>query len=132
MTKSDATPLQPIRGQVMPCGESHIPKAHKCSKGSGLLTAGNLKTAAKVALAVGAVAGGAYLAKHIRNKQRPMTMEEWRNSPESFRTKPQLTEAEAQRIADEAIAGGQVWDVQEKINARRLAEREAENGEVLD
>jgi hypothetical protein len=54
-----------------------------------------------------------------------MTMEEWRNSPESFRNKPKLTEAEAQRIADEAIAGGQKWDVQEKINARRF---EAECG----
>ena len=57
-----------------------------------------------------------------------MTMEEWRNSPESIRNKPKLTEAEAQRIVDEAISGGQVWDVQEKINARRLAELNAQRG----
>jgi len=73
----------PEGGQGKPCGASHIPKAHKCSKKTGLLTAANLKTAAKAALAVGAVAGGAYLAK-----RGMMSMEEWRNSPESARNKP--------------------------------------------
>jgi hypothetical protein len=69
------------------------------------------------------------LAKHICRKERPMTMEEWVNSPESGRNKPTLTPEEAQRIADEAIAGGQIWDVQEKINARRF---QAECGGGLD
>jgi len=50
-----------------------------------------------------ALAGGAYLAKHIRNKQRPMTTEEWANSPQSARNNPKLSPEEAQRIADEAI-----------------------------
>jgi hypothetical protein len=70
------------------------------------------------------------LAKHIRRKERrPMTMEEWRNSPESARNKPTLTPEEAQRITDEAIAHGDVWDVQEKINARRF---QSECGGGLD
>lgn len=110
-------------GKGKPCGASHIPKGHKCTKGTGFITAGNLKTAAKVALAVGAVAGGAYLAK-----RGMMSMEEWRNSPESTRNKPKLSQARAQQIADEAIAGGQKWHVQEQINARRRAELQAECG----
>ena len=57
-----------------------------------------------------------------------MSMEEWRNSPESARNKPKLTPEQAQKIADEAIAGGQKWDVQEKINARRKAELNTECG----
>ena len=68
------------------------------------------------------------MAKYIRNKQRPMTMEEWRNSPDSARNKPKLTPEEAQKITDEAIECGQVWDVQEKINARRQAELKAQRG----
>ena len=122
--KQAATRADALKGtQGKPCGESHIPKTHKCSKGSGLLTAKNLKTAAKVALAVGAVAGGAFLIK-----RGMMSMEEWRNSPESARNKPKLTPEEAQKITDEAIEGGQVWDVQEKINARRQAELNTECG----
>ena len=69
------------------------------------------------------------MAKHIRHKQRPMTTEEWANSPQSARNNPKLSPEEAQRIADEAIAGGQIWDVQEKINARRQAEMPAQRDE---
>jgi len=98
-----------------PCGESNIPKSFKCNKGSGLLTTKNLKTTAKLALAVGVLTGGAYLAK-----RKFMSMEEWRNSSQSFRNNPKLTPEQAQKIADEAIAGGQKWNVQEDINARRL------------
>jgi hypothetical protein len=53
-------------------------------------------------------------------------MEEWRKSPLSARNNPKLSPEDAQLIADEAIAGGQIWDVQEKINARRRAERASE------
>lgn len=110
-------------GKGKPCGASHIPKQHKCSKQTGPLTAGNLKTAAKVALAVGALAGGAYLTK-----RGMMSMDEWRKSPDSARNRPKLSPERAQQIADEAIAGGQKWDVQEKINARRRADLNTECG----
>lgn len=47
-------------------------------------------------------------------------MEEWINSPKSARNNPKLTPEQAQKITDEAIAGGQKWDVQEALNARRF------------
>ena len=72
------------------------------------------------------------MAKHIRKREGPMTTEEWRNSPESARNNPKLTPEKALRIIDEAIEGGQIWDVQEKINARRKAEQAAESHDVLD
>jgi hypothetical protein len=117
--RSDA----PKGAQGKPCGESHIPKQHKCSKNSGSSNSNNLQTAAKVALAAGVIAGGAYL---ITRKQ--ITGEEWEKSPFNIRKNPKLTPEQAQKIADEAIAGGQKWDVQEKINARRRAERDPECG----
>lgn len=113
----------PKGAQGKPCGESYIPRTHKCNKNAGPLTAGNLKTAAKVALAVGALAGGAYLTK-----RGIMSMDEWRKSPQSARNNPKLSPEKAQQIADEAIAGGQKWDAQEKINARRQAELNTECG----
>ena len=113
----------PKGAQGKPCGESFIPRTHKCNKNTGPLTAGNLKTAAKVALAVGALAGGAYLTK-----RGMMSMDEWRKSPQSARNNPKLSPEKAQQIADEAIAGGQKWDAQEKINARRQAELNTECG----
>ena len=70
------------------------------------------------------------MAKHIRNKQRPMTTEEWANSPQSARNNPKLSPEEAQRIADEAISGARIWDVQEKINARRQADIRANRDEL--
>jgi len=60
-----------------------------------------------------------------------MTREEWRNSSQNARNNPKLTASEAKRITDEAIAGDQKWEVQEKINARRQAERAAECGGSL-
>ena len=57
-----------------------------------------------------------------------MSMDEWRKSPQSARNNPKLSPEKAQQIADEAIAGGQKWDVQEKINARRQAELNTECG----
>lgn len=55
-------------------------------------------------------------------------MEEWRNHPENPRNTPKLSPEENQRIIDEALAAGQKWDVQERINARRLADLQAECG----
>ena len=52
-------------------------------------------------------------------------MDEWRNSPKSALNNPKLTPEEAQQITDEAIAHNHKWDVQEKINARRTAETQA-------
>jgi hypothetical protein len=57
-----------------------------------------------------------------------MSMDEWRKSPQSARNNPKLSPEKAQQIADEAIAGGQKWDAQEKINARRQAELNTECG----
>ena len=111
----------PKGGKGKPCGESFIPKNNKCSKKSASPTNSKLQTAAKVALAAGVLAGGAFLAKHIRNKQRPLTVTERRELPDSARNNQRLTPERAQKIADEAVAGGQKWDVQEKINARRRA-----------
>jgi hypothetical protein len=119
LSRTDA----PKGAQGKPCGASHISREYKCSKNTGPLTAGNLKTAAKVALAVGALAGGAYLTK-----RGMMSMDEWRKSPQSARNNPKLSPEKAQQIADEAIAGGQKWDAQEKINARRQAELNTECG----
>jgi hypothetical protein len=119
LSRTDA----PKGAQGKPCGASHIPREYKCSKNTGPLTAANLKTAAKVALAVGALAGGAYLTK-----RGMMSMDEWRKSPQSARNNPKLSPEKAQQIADEAIAGGQKWDAQEKINARRQAELNTECG----
>lgn len=111
----------PTSAKGKPCGESYIPRTSKCSKNTASSTNSNLQTAAKVALAAGVVAGGAYLAKRIRNKQRPLTVGERRARPDSAHNKQELTPERAQKIADEAIAGAQKWDVQEKINARRRA-----------
>lgn len=61
-------------------------------------------------------------------KRGMMSMEEWRKSPLSARNNPKLSPEKAQQIADEAITGGQKWDVQENINARRRAERNVECG----
>ena len=54
-----------------------------------------------------------------KSRSKPLTMDEWRNSPKSARNNPKLTPEEAQQIIDEAIAHNHKWDVQEKINARR-------------
>ena len=61
-------------------------------------------------------------------KRGMMSMDEWRKSPQSARNNPKLSPEKAQQIADEAIAGGQKWDAQEKINARRQAELNTECG----
>ncbi len=119
LVRSDA----PKGAQGKPCGESHIPKQHKCSKNSRSSNGNNLQTAAKVALAAGVLAGGAYLIK-----SRYISPQDWEKHPANRLNNPKMTEDEAQRIADEAIAGGQKWDVQEKINARRRAERATECG----
>jgi Kae1-associated kinase Bud32 len=52
---------EPDKGK--PCGKSFIPRNAKCTKGTGLLTAANLKTVAKVALGAGLVAGGVAIAR---------------------------------------------------------------------
>lgn len=113
----------PEGGRGKPCGASHIPKEHKCSKTAAPPAGSTLPTAAKIALAAGAIAGGAYLIKRSQ-----ISKDAWENSPHNTRKNPKLTPEEAQRIADEAIAGGQKWEVQEQINARRRAERDAECG----
>ena len=101
-------------GKGKPCGASHIPKAHNCTKNTASTTKSKLETAAKVALATGVLAGGAYLFK-----KKYFTKEEWDKHPANKLRNPKLTEAEAKRIADEAIAGGKKWDAQEQINQRR-------------
>lgn len=122
LVRSDA----PEGAAGKPCGSSHIPRSHKCSKGSGTLTPNQIKTAAKVALAAGAVAGGIALAK--RKPSGPPLWVTDKAAWQRQQSKPKLSPEKAQSIADEAIAGGQKWDVQEKINARRIAEIAAECG----
>ena len=100
-----------------PCGNSYIPKTHKCSKKASVLTPKAVKTAATVALAAGLVTGGAYLAKRNARRTRPLTVAERRG----LVNKQKLSPERARKITDEAINGGKVWDVQEKINARRRA-----------
>lgn len=55
-------------------------------------------------------------------KRRIQSMEEWRNSPDNPRNNPKISPEENQRIIDEILAHGHIWEVQEKINARRLVE----------
>jgi hypothetical protein len=62
-------------------------------------------------------------------KPSQISGEAWENSPHNTRKNPKLSPEEAQRITDEAIAGGQIWDVQEQINARRRAEMRANRDE---
>jgi hypothetical protein len=57
-----------------------------------------------------------------------MSMEEWRRHPDNPRNTPKISPEENQRLLDEALAAGQKWDVQERINARRLADLNAECG----
>ncbi len=49
-----------------------------------------------------------------KSRSKPLTMDEWRNSPKSARKNPKLTPEQAQQITDEAIAHNHKWDVQEK------------------
>jgi len=58
-------------------------------------------------------------------------MEEWRNHPDNARNTPKISPELGQKIEDEALAHGHKWEVQEKINARRLAELQAECGSGL-
>jgi tRNA A-37 threonylcarbamoyl transferase component Bud32 len=111
----------PEKAKGKPCGASHIPKQFKCSKTTTSITPQILKTAGTIGLVSGAIAGGLLVARRVK-RGRPMSMEEWRNSPENARNNPKLSPEDAKRISDEAIAGGQKWDVQEKINARRQAQ----------
>jgi hypothetical protein len=67
--------------------------------------------------------------KTNRYKGRPMSMEEWRNHPDNPRNTPKISPEENQRLLDEALATGQKWDVQERINARRHAGLQGESGE---
>ena len=60
-----------------------------------------------------------------------MSMEEWRNHPDNARNTPKISPEFGQKIEDEALAHGHKWEVQEKINARRLAELQAECGSGL-
>ena len=55
-----------------------------------------------------------------------MSMEEWRNHPNNPRNTPKISPELGQKIEDETLAQGVKWDVQEKINARRLAELRSE------
>ncbi len=66
-----------------------------------------------------------------RTRSKPLTPEEWAAHPSNARTNPKLSPEDAKRITDEAISGGQVWEVQEKINARRKAENAAICGSGL-
>lgn len=62
-----------------PCGESHIPRNRKCTKGTATLTAGNLRTAAKIALGVGLLAGGIAIARKWNAKDQQQLNEALKN-----------------------------------------------------
>lgn len=76
----------PERGK--PCGASHIPRSHKCSKGTGLLTPKSISTTAKIALGIGAIAGGIAITR------------KWSPADE--------------RDFQAAVQGGKKWDVYER------------------
>ena len=124
MLRQNLPPRRPHAGKVLslvrtdarrgakgkPCGESYIPKTAKCSKKT-------TKSLSTLAAAAGLVAGGFYLAKRKARKTRPLTIAE-----RGALNKQKLSPERARQIADEAIEHGKVWDVQEKINARRRAQ----------
>jgi len=87
-------------------------------KKSGKLTPAKVQLVNSAVLAAGALAGGALLArKRFKKMGIPLTTEQWRKSPDNVRNKPKLSVEENERIINEAIAGGQKWDVQEDLDA---------------
>jgi len=106
-----------------PCGASHIPKSHKCSKGTGLPTSNNSQTAAKVALSAGLLAGGLVLAKKFRGPFKPpVTRDELRAQGAAAAAKPKISPENNDRIIREALEANNKADWQEDINTRRQAE----------
>ena len=71
-----------------PCGESFIPQQYRCRKKAGFLTPTSLRTAAKVAVGVGLVAGGITIAR------------KWN--------------ADDDHSFQEALSAGKKWDVYER------------------
>lgn len=55
-----------------------------------------------------------------------MSMEEWRNHPDNPRNTPKISPELGQKIEDETLAQGVIWQVQEKINTRRMTELQSE------
>ena len=92
-----------------PCGASFIPKQNKCSKSvkSNSFMTGSAAQAAGIALTAGLLAGGAV----AMNRKKPISLAEWRKSPKNPRNKPKLSKADADRIAKEAIAEGNILDM---------------------
>ena len=85
-----------------PCGKSHIPKSHKCTKSvkSNQTTIKPTAKAAGIALTAGILIGGA----SALTRKKPISLADWRKSPKNPRNKPKLSKEEADRIAKEAIA----------------------------
>lgn len=116
-TRSDAA--KGGDGLGKPCGASFIPKDQKCHKGEGRRGEA-LRTAGKVALGLGALAGGLAIANKVR------TLADWRKHPDNPRNKPPSLDAkQADRIIEQALAKGDKAQWQERINARRKAAIEA-------
>ena len=80
------------------CGNSHIPKGHKCSKGQAESASLDRKKVAKLAAMTGlAVVGGVVAYKVFKNK---------------------ITDQEADQIISEAVAGGKKWGPFEALKRR--------------
>lgn len=98
----------PEAGKGKPCGESHIPKDHKCSKGTGVLTSRNLSTVAKIALSAGLLAGGVAIArkwnaaddqKFAEATKAGKTWDVYEQKRQEDATDPEVAELRAQRQA---------------------------------
>jgi predicted Ser/Thr protein kinase len=80
------------------CGNSHIPKGHKCSKGQAESASLDRKKVAKLAAMTGlAVVGGVVAYKVFKNK---------------------ITDQEADSIISEAVKGGKKWGPFEALKRR--------------
>lgn len=107
-----------------PCGASYISKSKECriQKGSGWN-----KVAAVAGIAAVAAGGYALSQRNPDRDRKPRLSPAERNAARLAR-QDRMSEEKAKKITDEAIAGGKVWDVQEKINKRRKAEIDAQCG----
>jgi serine/threonine protein kinase len=76
------------------CGESYIPKGHKCIKGQLPIQGELFPKVAKIAAVAGLATGAAFV---LKNK---------------------LSDTDADRIISEAIEGGKKWDVHENLKKR--------------
>ena len=100
-----------------PCGSSYISKSKQCRIQNGSVW-NKLAVAGAVA---GVVAGGYALSQRNPDRDRKPRLSPAERNAARLARQDRMSEERAKKIAKEAIEGGNVWDVQEKINKRRKA-----------